>query len=154
MLLRLYGIFVYCSWLGRMRMEMSQMVTNNFCTLRAHQIRHHWLILYTYFIGNTYDTRWTTLNLGLAHTLFLDLQSRIRCLLNLVHSTHKTLLQLKSIICLDLGLGPALKCVPKHLAYFVFDGHVWLNLSWCMDVMGGLLGGNSWTCLVTWLDSE
>lgn len=53
--------------------ELSQLVPNIFRTLRGHQIRHHWLILYTYSVGITFDIRGTTFDLGLAYSFFLDL---------------------------------------------------------------------------------
>ena len=53
----LFGTSVYWLWFGRMRVKLSQLLPNTFHTPRAHQMRHHWLILHTYSVGNMYDTQ-------------------------------------------------------------------------------------------------
>ena len=59
------------------------------------------------------------------------------------------LVWLENITCWDLGLRPDLEYISRYHVYLVLDGHVWRDLHWRMDVIRGLLGGDSWSCLKT-----
>ena len=140
---RLSGIFVYWG-------NLAECVWNwiNWCPTTSVQhgptkLGHHWLILHTYSVGDAFDTRWTTLNLGLACSSLLTRESYIRNMSYLVHSILYTCI-ICNLTCRN-RIWPDLECILRYLVLY------WWT---CVDRLERGLLIELGIGLVSWLDLE